>query len=96
MEPKPTNSNAEQEGFDFQPQHDQHAGIRFTFSGGLMIPAPGESERIAKERGPEMASVVGSKPVLHVVESLVIQPGRYRGQTVKIRGKDALKLTRKA
>lgn len=88
--------DSKQEGFDFEPQYDHHDGMKFTCVGGLMVPAPGESERIAKERGPEMMEVVGSKPVLHVVESQIIQPGRYRGQTVKIRGKDAIRITRKA
>lgn len=88
--------DTKQDGFNFEPQYDIHDGVKFTCVGGLMVPAPGESERLAKERGPEMASVVGSKPVLYAVESQVIQPGRYRGQTVKVRGKDALRLTRKA
>lgn len=37
-----------------------------------------------------------AKPVLFAVENPIIRPGVYHGQTVKVRGKDALKLTRKA
>ena len=85
----------EQDEFAFEPQYDIHDGVKFTVSeGGLMIPAPGEFKRCEEERGPEMMTVVGSKPVIHVVENTVARIG-YKGRSVKMRPMDSIKLRAK-
>lgn len=38
-----------QDEFGFEPQHDHHDGVAFTFNGTLMIPVAGETERCQKE-----------------------------------------------
>jgi hypothetical protein len=85
----------QQEEFMYEPSYDMHGGTKFSFNGVLMVPAPGETERNEAERPKEMMAVVGSKPVLHVVENSVINPGVHRGQKVKMKMTDALRLRAK-
>ena len=48
LEP-PVDSKPIEEEFSFDPQHDYHDGIAFTFTGSLMVPITGETERREKE-----------------------------------------------
>jgi hypothetical protein len=57
-------SKAKQPTLDFVPEYENYAGVAHEFTGTLFVPAPGESERLAKERPKEQMNVVGSKPVI--------------------------------
>lgn len=69
---KPTNSKTEgsskesstpkQNSLDLTPEYAEQDGVKFEFSGTLLIPAPGEAERLAREKLPEMNPVCLATP----------------------------------
>jgi hypothetical protein len=83
-----------QDTFPMGDGYVEQSGVKFASVGSLLMPAPGESEKYAKAN-PELAEVVGSKPVIFV-------PGEHRGhrfakdrndfRKVKMNGLDALRL----
>lgn len=44
---------ARQKKFDIQPDYIVESGVKFEFTGSLLIPAPGEAERLAAALKPE-------------------------------------------
>jgi hypothetical protein len=49
---------------ELTPEYECYAGVAHEWTGTLFVPAPGESERLTKERKSDEMSVVGSKPVI--------------------------------
>lgn len=88
-------SKPKQQDFEFEPQYAVHDGVKHEFTGLLFIPAPGESERLEKEKQPDINPVALVTPV-----PLVPQKSHYHGFTgnesaakrVKMNPLDALRL----
>lgn len=82
-----------QEKLELEPQYEKQDGIKFEFTGTLLIPAPGEMERLEREKPREMMSVVGSKPIVYVPEPITrFAKTRDDFRKVKMNGLDALRL----
>ena len=82
-----------QDTLTLEPEYEKQDGIKFEFTGTLLIPAPGEMERLAREKPREMMSVVGSKPVVYVPEPITrFAKHRNDFRKVKMNGLDALRL----
>lgn len=92
----PANPEAKtQDTLTLEPEYAKQDGIKFEFTGTLLIPAPGEVERLAREKPPEMMSVVGSKPIVYVPETprgnrFAAHKGDFK--RVKMNAIDALRL----
>lgn len=88
-------SKPNQTDLDFEPQYAVHEGVKHEFTGLLFIPAPGESERLEREKQPETNPVALVTPV-----PLVPQESYYHGfsgnksaaKRVKMNPLDALRL----
>jgi hypothetical protein len=88
-------SKPSQSDIDFEPKYETHDGVKHEFTGLLYVPAPGESERLEREKPPETNPICIATPV-----PLVPKGSHYQGFTgnetagkkVKMRMLDALKL----
>ncbi|SRR5258708_92811 len=54
-----------QETLTLDPQYEIQSGVKFEFTGTLLIPAPGEAERLMREKQPEVSSVCIANPVVY-------------------------------
>lgn len=82
-----------QDTLTLEPEYAKQDGIKFEFTGTLLIPAPGEMERLERQKPKEMMSVVGSKPVLFVPEPVTrFAKTRDDFKIVKMNGLEALRL----
>ena len=88
-------SKPSQSDLGFEPKYAVQDGVKHEFTGLLFIPAPGESERLEREKPPEMNPVCIATPV-----PLVPKGSHYQGFTgnetagkkVKMKMLDALRL----
>lgn len=80
-----------QDTLTLEPEYDKQDGIKFEFTGTLMIPAPGEMERLEREKPSPLSNIAVAEPALFVRKEVAFAT-RNDFRKVKMNGLAALRL----
>jgi hypothetical protein len=92
----PASSTPKQEEFKLTPEYAEANGVKFEFNGSLLVPAPGEAERLEREKPVEFNPVCLATPKIVSPQSHYFGYDNTTGpQRVKMSAKQMHKLRSK-